>query len=243
MKAQSSIIYSGPSLLDGAPIVVVAIIGSTNRKTGPMIQTHIIRADMSPLEASRTGKDASICGDCRHRGQPSETGKIARQRSCYVNLAQGPLVVWKAFQAGKYPQASSPEEIAQVGAGRMVRLGSYGDPAAVPAQVWQALTSKAKGWTGYSHQPGKPGYSPEMMMASADSQEEASGYHAKGYRTFRVIPLREYSPENPAASLMQNEIMCPSSRGVLCEDCGLCKGGNIGKNIAIPAHGIGRGFI
>jgi hypothetical protein len=46
------VLYRGPSLLDGSPIVAIATIGSTNVKTGPMVQTWILRADMNPLEAS-----------------------------------------------------------------------------------------------------------------------------------------------------------------------------------------------
>ena len=33
-KAKSSIIYIDPSLIDGSPIIVIAIIGSNNIKTG-----------------------------------------------------------------------------------------------------------------------------------------------------------------------------------------------------------------
>ena len=70
-KARNSIIYSGPSMLDGQPIIVVAIVTSGNVKTGNMLQTHIIRADVSPMHASKTGADFSICGNCTHRGTPS----------------------------------------------------------------------------------------------------------------------------------------------------------------------------
>jgi len=42
----SGIIYRGPSVLDGAPIVVVATYSKRNKKTGTMVQTYIIRDDM-----------------------------------------------------------------------------------------------------------------------------------------------------------------------------------------------------
>ena len=58
-KTKSAIIYEGPSLIDGGPIVVVAIVSKRNRKTGDMLQTYIQRADTNPLEASRLGLDAS----------------------------------------------------------------------------------------------------------------------------------------------------------------------------------------
>ena len=44
-----AIIYRGPSLLDGKPIVVIAVglnSSSKNRKTGNMLQTYILRDDI-----------------------------------------------------------------------------------------------------------------------------------------------------------------------------------------------------
>src|SRR4249920_2581675 len=112
-------------MLDGAPIVAIALTASTNRKTGNMVQTYILRDDIAPLAALKTGDDASICGNCKHR--PILGG------ACYVFVGQGPTVVYKTLARGGYPQAA---DIAALGAGRMVRLGTYGDPAAVPVAVW-----------------------------------------------------------------------------------------------------------
>ena len=36
------IIYDGPSLIDGSPIIVLAQAGSRNSKTGDMVQTFIL---------------------------------------------------------------------------------------------------------------------------------------------------------------------------------------------------------
>ena len=92
-KPKSSIIYSDPSLIDGKPIVCIAIIKSGNIKTGNAIQTHIIRSDISPMDASKSGEDYSICGSCIHRGTPTDNPdkKQALNRSCYVTLYQGPV--------------------------------------------------------------------------------------------------------------------------------------------------------
>ena len=38
---KSGIIYNGPSLLDGKPIVVIATYSNRNRKTGAVLQTYI----------------------------------------------------------------------------------------------------------------------------------------------------------------------------------------------------------
>lgn len=244
-KARNSIIYSGPSQLDGQPIVVVAIVTSGNIKTGNMLQTHVLRVDMDPMKASKTGADFSICGNCTHRGTPSTdpAKKTAAGRTCYVNLGQGPNQVFKAYSAGKYPAATTPEQITRIGAGRMVRLGTYGDPAAVPSEVWTALLAESTGHTGYTHQhEHHPDYS--RMMYSADNAADAAAAHAKGYRTFRVIPVQDYSSKGTAA-LLNNEILCPASkendRGITCSQCKLCTGSSSsGKSIAIVAHGTAR---
>ena len=78
---KSAIIYRGPSLLDGAPIVVIAIDSARNTKTGRMVQTYILRADMDPREANKTGADFSICGTCPHRGTPTTDAARAEARS------------------------------------------------------------------------------------------------------------------------------------------------------------------
>lgn len=245
-KPQSSVIYNGPSLLDGQPIVVIAIIDSKNKKTGAMLQSYILRADINPLEASKTGADASICGDCIHRGQPTldPLKKTAINRSCYVNIGHGPTVVYNAFKRGLYPTVTNPDEITDIGVKRAVRLGTYGDPAAVPASVWDALLSKARTHTGYTHQhnANKP-TDYNRMMYSADSIDDAKYAHSKGYRTFRVIPVQQWK-EHGKASILSNEILCPASKendkGVSCIECKLCTGSQSkGKSIAIVSHGVG----
>ncbi len=245
-KSVSSIIYNGPSLIDGKPIIVVAIVSSGNIKTGNMIQTHIIRSDINPLEASKTGQDYSICGDCIHRGTASNNPdkKTAEGRTCYVNIGQGPNQVFKAYKAGKYPTAN-PEQIQAIGYGRMVRLGTYGDPAAAPSTVWDNLLKDAAGYTGYTHQHNAkqaPDYS--RMMYSADTAAQAQQAHSKGYRTFRVIPVQDYATQGKA-SILANEILCPASKendkGITCNNCKLCTGSTTkGKSIAIVAHGTSR---
>lgn len=246
-KPKSSIIYNGPSMIDGKPIICIAIVQSGNIKTGNMVQTHIIRADVNPLEASKTGADYSICGDCMHRGTPTldPLKKTAKERTCYVNLAQGPLVVYKAFERNKYPTAT-PEQITAIGRGRMVRLGTYGDPASLPDYVIDALLKDSIGHTGYTHQhKANPDYT--RLMYSADSIEDAKQAHAKGYRTFRVIPVYKYA-EKKMGALLANEILCPASKendkGVTCEQCKLCTGSTSkAKSIAIVAHGTARNMV
>ena len=249
-KPVSSIIYSGPSLIDGSPIVCIAIITSNNVKTGNMLQTYIIRSDMSPMEASKIGADYAICGNCIHRGTPTDNPdkKQALNRSCYVTLYQGPTVVYKGFKRGLYPNAS-PEQIRDIGRDQAVRMGSYGDPAAVPKQVWDNLLIESAGHTGYSHQSKLPGVVVDYsrVMVSVESKASAMGYHLNGKRTFRVIPVATWQDKGKAA-LLKSEVLCPASNEagnkVTCIDCGLCKGSSSkGKSIAIVSHGTGRNML
>lgn len=248
-KPKSSIIYQGPSLIDGSPIVVIAIIGSKNTKTGGMIQTHIIRSDVSPLESSKTGADYSICGDCMHRGKPTSNPlkKTAEGRTCYVNLGQGPTMVYKRFKRGGYPIAT-PDQITVIGAGKTIRLGTYGDPSAVDSTVWNLLLKESIGHTGYTHQHKTNDESAyALSMYSADSVQDARSAHSKGYRTFRVIPVNQWQQHGKTA-LMNNEVLCPASKEAgyksTCNDCKLCAGSSVNaKSIAIVAHGAARNSV
>ena len=240
-KQRSSIIYQGPSLIDGSPIIVIAIISSRNKKTGSMLQTYIMRADMDPRLASKTGADFAICGLCKHRGIATDDPlkKQAKGRSCYVLLGQGPLIAYQAMMRGLYPVIAGHAAIAAMGSGRKVRIGTYGDPAAVPSYIWESLLSDADMHTAYSHQAAQHGaaFDAKLMMQSADSEQEARSAWDQGIRTFRVV-------SSVADIVAGKEILCPASKEAgkktSCADCGLCAGSSIkAKSIAIPAHGAG----
>jgi hypothetical protein len=222
-------LYRGPSLLDGAPIVVLAqTSGSRNSKTGPGPQVYIMRADIPPIDAVRTGADVSICGACVHRGD-RQTG---RGRSCYVVLTHAPRAVWDAWQRGKYPpidRALIPARFA----GKFVRLGAYGDPAAAPHWVWDAITRHAVGWTGYTHQ-WRLGFALQAWcMASVETDAEADDAIAMGYRVFRVTA--------PGVGRLPGHVVCPASaergRVLQCDACRGCSGEGRRGHIQIAAHG------
>ena len=180
------------------------------------------------MEASKTGADFSICGSCIMRGEATTDPKrkLAKGRRCYVKLFQGPLIVWKSYKAGRY----QPGNATDMGRGRFVRLGTYGDPAAVPQYVWNNLLKEASTWTAYTHQPGEMS---EICMQSADTYQEAQKHWAAGRRTFRVI--KDLLDLDKA-----NETLCPASkeagRRVQCTACKLCKGSSKAKSIAIVEH-------
>ena len=250
--ANGYILWEGESLLDGTPIVVIATgfaSRSTNRKTGGMIQTYILRRDIDPVSAVRTGKDASVCGDCIHRGTTLNNKNSGR--TCYVNVGQGALAVWKSYLAGGYPRWACVQRKHGEADGRKVRLGTYGDPAAVPAYIWQTLLLFASGHTGYTHQWRNPALSvaqhqflQHTCMASADSPEEAAFAQSMGWRTFRVGRWGETERDRVRLS----ESLCPASaeagKKLTCEECLACDGAGVGErgtrkrgSIFIPAHG------
>jgi hypothetical protein len=228
------VVWEGASPVDGAPIVMIMTMSTTNRKTGDMVQTWILRQDISPVEAIKSGEDASICGSCVHRGSAE------RGRSCYVNVGQAPLSVWRKYQRGGYQRFTRKDWVLL--RGRKVRFGAYGDPGMVPLDRLALLARLSDGWTGYTHQwrAIEAGYA-DYLMASADSREDYLEARRKGYRSFIVIPKGSAKPEG--------SVLCMSvARGTSCLDCGACAGTREGAvkgavSIFIEAHGTGAKWV
>lgn len=210
------ILWEGASAIDGEPIVVIATglkRGSRNSKTGGQVQTFILRSDIAPNAALKSGADASICGACPHRPILAKATGAAR---CYVRVGQAPLVVWKAYKRGIY-RTVSDAEAAELLTGRHVRLGSYGDPAAAPFELWRMITAGAASRTGYTHQwrTGDRRFA-SLTMASADSEAEAAAAWGAGWRTFRVA--------EPGSAPISGEARCPASKEAGAKtQCAACK--------------------
>lgn len=189
MKANGFTIYAGPSLLDGSPIVALITgfaIPTANKKMGQEpLQTWILRADMGPVEAVASGADVAMCGDCPHRGRIENGRNVGR--SCYVNYGLGVRNIWLAWERGNYPPRVRPIDIADLGYARMVRIGAYGDPAAVPFWIWRTLATGASWTMGYTRQwrTGDQRLK-QVCMASVISEAERQEAKAKGWRTFRA---------------------------------------------------------
>lgn len=220
-------VYNGPSKLNARPIQVV-ITGldkrSKNPKTGDMAQTYIMPARVLPSTAVRTGSDSSVCGDCSLR--PS----VAAADPCYVTTVHGPRATYTKHRGAP---VEIPTEIA-----KPIRLGAWGDPAAVPIAIWRYLTKLAPSWTGYTHQWAKKQHRnlQPYCMASVDSPGQAERAQREGWRTFRV--------KHDGDPLRGNEIACPASaesgKRTTCSRCGLCNGKtgphDRRANIAINYH-------
>jgi hypothetical protein len=236
------ILYRGPSLLDGRPVVCVATglrAGSQNAKTGEMIQTYILSDEgLSPVQAILAGRDTSVCGDCPMRAiYDPETGAYRKAGACYVNVGQGAGAVYDALRRGAYPTYYGRRHRALL-AGRPVRFGTYGDPAAVPVRVWRHLARLASGRTGYTHQWRSCDQElRRWCMASVETEEQAREAHRAGWRTFRVRLASE--------PVMPEEIVCPASaeagRRRTCAECKACSGARDSakaRSVVIIAHGL-----
>jgi len=202
MESNGIILYEGPSLIDGKPIVAIATgisKSSANTKTGKMIQTWIIRSDIAPHIAQKTGDDISVCGSCIQRPALKTLREklFGKRRPCYVKTFQAPLSVFNAYHRkrwidGEYPHIDTLTDderddlVDSVGLS-MFRIGSYGDPLAVPLAVWN-FTLRVFGYpqsTGYTHawrRPGAAAYK-NIVMASCDRESDIRKAHKLGFRT------------------------------------------------------------
>jgi len=224
-KPQGIVIYDGPSMIDGKPIIciVTGFRKTKNPKTGQMLQSWIMRKDKNPCDALINGHDYSVCGDCKHR----------KWGTCYVAVNQAPNNVWKAFKNGRYDELSVKN--AHFLVGQKMRMGAYGEPVAMPFEVWESLMPYFSGHTGYTHQWRKcDARFKKILMASVDTEKEAKKAKSLGWRTFRVLLDKD-------DKLLPNEYHCPaaeSGHATTCEKCGACAGKMVkGKHPVIVIHG------
>ena len=226
-KPTGIILAETTSYIDGQPIVVIATLKSSNRKTGNQIQVYILRSDVPPLEAIASGGDYSICGDCKHRKDASGV------RTCYVNVAQSVNSVWKAYQRGSYSHCKR-SELASYFEGRSVRLGAYGDPALIPADIVREVLHASAKHTGFTHRwrDSEAAVFKGLLMASCDNTRDWIEATLDGWQTFNVTPQGK-APVSPTLK------QCPASVAsseASCLTCSLCNGAK--TSIYVPAHGV-----
>ena len=232
--------WTGSSRIEGSPIMVLAtgLKESKNTKTGNMVQSWILRSDMDPLAALRTGSDVGVCGACDLRPK-SFNGKTWKGRACYVRLDTAALGMYRARERGNVPKVTL-SELSELTRDRMVRLGAYGDPAAVPLAVWDAFTAYAEGWTGYTHQAASKRLRDVLKYCqiSADSEADTLAARGAGVGSFRVLT----EGQSPLAF----EMRCPASKEAgyvsTCAECKACSGLG-GAYVVIDSHGIGAGHL
>jgi hypothetical protein len=217
-------IYDGPSLFTGERIFVIAAARSQNRKIGRMLQLWVIPAT-SPIDAVRSGGDAAVCGDCKLRGDGH-----GNARACYVEWWRSVSNIWQAHHKA---ESMDPEQFSRLTHGEQLRITAYGDPVAVPMDVWAPMLNTAAGWTAYTHQWRRAdGWFKLWTMASVDSEEEQLEAAALGWRTFRI--------RHAGGALQTGEIVCPHEvdHEIKCASCSLCRGASRpAKSIVVTVHG------
>lgn len=240
-KILGYIAYEGPSVIDGSPIVVIVNkidADSKNEKTGAVVQTFIIRSDIAPMAALQSGADEAICGDCAHRPYLIKTG-ASSDVPCYVQVGKSVQSVFHAYKRGRYVKAD-PATIAKALQGKIVRLGTYGDPFAAPVAMWNQIIRYAAGHRGYTHQWQRADFDAQawapLVMASADTIDQAAHANLLGMRVFRVSIGVDKQP---------SEAVCPASaeglRKSTCAKCTLCAGTSIqARDVVIADHAAGH---
>jgi hypothetical protein len=236
MRQNSYIAWEGNSLIDGSLIVLILtgfIFPSFNKKTGSeMIQSWILQQEFTPTHAAKEGLEVGICGSC-----PMKMSEVG---SCYVNLL-GVNRVYQKYKSGAYPKLSNNEIEILRRYRYPIRIGSYGDPTAIPFDVWEPLILASGKHTGYTHNwRDTNSLWKQYLMASVHSIPEAQEAQNLGWRTFRIIA--------PDALLSDNEILCrhtedvhevtPQEYRVQCSTCLLCDGKSSKPNIADKVHGL-----
>lgn len=271
----SRVVWRGVSMIDGkTPIMAVLTFKSDNEKLTaggnatataaqviaqaqqPRIaQLWIFVEGQHPLDSIKSGQDAAICGNCPHRYSYDTNGQpLAGSRTCYVSTHGGMPSVWRgAYQ--KPVTAISDPILRAVLSVCFLRIGAYGDPAALPyelvnelaaiaGQKLPALRSKS---VGYSHawrtcdQRFR-----SLLMASCDTQEDVRSAVALGWRPF-FAPLDGANVAAKSTKIADASLtLCLSANEregatVACWQCGLCDGRKNDEDerngIAIPTHG------
>ena len=234
MKPTGFELWRGLSPLNQQPIVAIATLNSSNRKTGDMIQVWILCQHGYPVDNARDGSDYAICGDCKHRLNSIGV------RTCYVNPGRGPQAVYKSWLKGNYPKLDLFNNTAQqkLFNQRSVRWGSYGDPALLPFGLINRINSWSHTSTGYTHQWKHDWAQPlrHQMMASCDSIEDHFTATSLGWKTYNVLPANALDFEH--AKQCPNTVVNSEAQ---CITCSLCDGDH--ANIWVAAHGNSKGAV
>ena len=128
-KVLGYVIYDGPSNYDSKPIMAIAIMNSKNPKTADMIQLYIMRSDIEPHTALKTGDDFSVCGKCPLR--PISFKANGLKKKCYVRVGFAVLTIYRTYHRGRYARPGVDFDAALVPAlfeDLAFRIGTYGDP-------------------------------------------------------------------------------------------------------------------
>lgn len=226
-KVSGAVLYEGPSRINGEPIVAIMTYKSENEKTGDIPQVWILQPGVHPFQARVDGTDVAVCGGCI----------LAKNRGCYVNWT--PLVgILRSYDASKYGDIDHARWWFRRNSPNAVRIGAYGDPVAVPLEVWERLAELPPqptilGYTQMWRSPLAKGYQ-KFCMASTKSPRERADAKRLGWRSFRAALPQDATPA-------QMQKLCPAtvSDEDTCKGCRMCSGGVDGPDIMVELHGAG----
>lgn len=224
-------------MLDGQEIQVVlyAFNHATNRKTGRLIEAAVLLANIKPSDAAASGRDRAVCGDC--------PGRLTNWNFCYRSPGHDIDKTWETIRNAQAVGVAEARRIVRE-SGLPIRFGSYGDFAAVPLEILEALALAARkpdgSWnhTGFTHQWSHPNFDP-CVLAYLDASVEFAGEREElkrlfpGTKTHRLLAQPEY--------ILPDEVFCLGGAGksdVHCCGCLSCRGiTNIGApDRAIVVH-------
>jgi len=225
---QSFILYHGPAMLPYKGIItVVVFLSDSNPKTGTCIAVAILPGDGKRAMSDRKrGLDISVCGVCPFRSIAS-----GGKGGCYVSAfalmgyAGSASAAWKRADPYAMPESTIIP----------MRLGAYGDPAAIPVESFQRLMDWHGGscW-GYTHgwRHSAAQHLRTTCMASVETGEHQAHAMNKGWRVYRIVASLQ---DIKATGLT----LCESAKGIECIACGACSGTDArhDKGRAIVVHG------
>lgn len=220
---QKIVVWRGKSLIDGSPIQALLTIKHSNRKIGSRTVQLWILPMFYPFTQNKANRQShnGVCGACPMGGQ--YTGQDTK-RTCYVN-AMSVNTVWKGVNELSVNMKLALDVLDLLHA-PVLRLGAWGDPAAVPKRIINKLAKACVASIGYTHQWKQLDQLKGLVMASTSSDVEAREAQAQGWKTYRIGTARAG----------KGEIECPSKLKS-CDQCQLCDGSTV--NVFIEPHGVG----
>lgn len=226
-KVSGAVLYEGPSRINGEPIAAVMVYGSDNKKTGDIPQVWLFQPGVHPYQARVDGSDVAVCGGCI----------LAKNRGCYVQWTTLKPVT-ESYGKGNYGDIDHARWWFRRNSPNAVRIGAYGDPVAVPLEVWERLAELPPrptiiGYTQMWRSPLAKGYQ-KFCMASTKSPQEYADAKRLGWRSYRVALPQD-------TTLAQGQQWCPEvlSDEDTCKGCRMCSGGVDGPDIMVELHGAG----
>jgi hypothetical protein len=226
-RKRSSALNSAVLIYNTVVLVLTNIRGgSRNAKTGDMIQSWVF--DRTKLTERVFG---AKCEECPMVSQCY----VMKGTQAHNSVRRATLKALGLLSGNTSYKVTTLESVLPMLAGRPIRLGSYGDPSAIPLDDLRALVSASSGHTGYTHfwRTSDPDYS-EFLMASVEDLASEMLAQSLGYRTYRVLRKQESQHE-----VSERSILClEKSAGLSCADCLVCSGNTKpnAKNIYIYEH-------